>query len=139
MKNFFKYLFLLLFIAAAAGFIYWEKNKKQIVKGAIQTTVGQKTDSLYSIHYDSSEIDEINGNAVFYNVRLQQDSLQKELLKSSGNLPKVLLNVHVSQVGAIGVNVPGLLSNETISAKIIYLKEIFIEINYNNIQLFELF
>src|ERR1700722_10791989 len=120
MKKFFKYFFLLLFIAAAAGYIYWEKYKKQIVKGAIQTTVGQKTDSLYSIHYDSSEIDEINGNAVFYNVRLQQDSLQKELLKSSGNLPKVLLNVHVGQVGAIGVNVPGLLSNETISAKIIY-------------------
>jgi hypothetical protein len=122
MKVFFKYFLALIIIVAGIAFIYWENYKKQIIKSTLQTTVGKKTDSLYSIHYDSSGIDEINGNASFYNVRLQPDSSQMEVLKTSGKLPGTIFNIHVNEVKVVSVNVPGLLSNETISARAIYIK-----------------
>ena len=110
-------------LAAVGGYIYWHDIKNYVVKNAIQSRLYEKTDSLYFIRYDSSEIDEINGNATFYNVQLQSDTLQKELLESTASLPNFLFNIHVKEVGIRGVNIPGLLSNQTVSARLIYLKE----------------
>ena len=57
--------------AAAGGFIYWQYNKRKIVRDSITDAVANKTDSLYFVHYDSSSIDELTGNVAFYNVVLQ--------------------------------------------------------------------
>lgn len=123
-----RYLLLIILLVLIAGFLYWQYHKKHIIKDAVQHTVSKKTDSLYSIGYDSSEIDEVNGNAVFYNVVLQSDSLQRKLLTGNDSLPNVLFNVHVQEIKATGIDVPGFLTNETVSAAAIYINKPVIQI-----------
>jgi hypothetical protein len=123
MKLFTKIIVVVLLIAAIGGYYYWQKNKSHIVKDSIDSVLKKKTDSLYFIHYDSSRIDEVNGEASFFNVSLQSDSLQKEILKSTDSLPKTLYNIHVAEIHVVGVDMPGLLTNETVTAKKIFLNK----------------
>ncbi|HTB51832.1 MAG TPA: hypothetical protein VK718_03580 [Ferruginibacter sp.] len=128
MKKAGKFICIVLVIGAVAGYWYFQKNKRHLVKDSIDTIVMQKTDSLYYIHYDSSKIDELTGSAAFYNVSLQSDSLQKVVLKSMDSLPSNLYNIHVDEVNITGVDVPALLQNNKVSAKKIFLNRPFIDI-----------
>ena len=68
------YLFLFIGLVATAGFVYWQFVKKKVVKSSIQTAVEKGSDSRYKVSYDSSAIDEIGGNATFYNLKITADS-----------------------------------------------------------------
>lgn len=123
MKKTLKIIFIIIVIGAIGGYIYWQQNKKRIIREAIESAIQKKTDSLYYIHYDSSHIDEINGNAAFYNVSLQSDSAQKKILASTDSLPNALYFITVNEVRASRVDVAGLLQNTNVAAgKILLLK-----------------
>lgn len=128
MKVLFKYLIAILVVGAIAGYIYWQKNKKVIIKQSIQNAIQKKTDSLYFIHYDSLNIDEVNGNASFYKVTLQSDSVQKAMLNTIDSLPNALYNIRVDEVTARGVDMAGLLQKNNVSAKSILLNKPIIQI-----------
>jgi hypothetical protein len=121
MKGKIKYLFLVVMVILVSGYVYWNQHKKAIIKKKIQDTVNQKTDSLYYVHYDSSAIDEINGNASFYHVSLQSDSAQKAMLNNTDSLPNALFNIKVEELTATGIDVPGLLQNQDVSANKVLL------------------
>ena len=130
MKKLYKILLVVIAAAAIGGYLYWQNNKKKIVKDSITDAVAKKTDSLYYIHYDSSYIDELNGNATFYNVVLQSDSAQKASLNNTDSLPNALYNIRIQEVAVRGADIVGLMSNETVSArKIVLLKPIILIIN----------
>jgi hypothetical protein len=116
MKKIFKIIFIVIVVGAIAGYIYWQQNKKRIIREAIESAIQNKTDSLYYIHYDSSRIDEIGGNASFYNVSLQSDSMQKKILESTDSLPNALYFITVNEVRASGVDIAGLLQNTNVAA-----------------------
>ncbi len=122
MKKFIKISLLVIVLALIGGYIYWQQYKKGIVKNSIENAISIGTDSLYFIHYDSSFIDEINGNASFYNVRLQSDSLQKQLLQFDTASSATIYNIQVDEVSIRGANIPGLMGNTTIEANSIYIK-----------------
>jgi hypothetical protein len=128
MKTFTKILLGILLIAAIGGYWYLQKNKKHIVKDSIDNMLKKKTDSLYFVHYDSSKIDEVNGDASFYNVYLQSDSIQKEVLAGDDSLPKTMYNIHVDVIKVDGVDITGLLTNESVAAKKILLHEPVVQI-----------
>lgn len=128
MKKIFKIILVVIAAAAIVGYIYWQYNKKKIIRDSIEKAIVNKTDSLYYIHYDSSRVDEINGSASFYNVVLQSDSAQKALLNSTDSLPNALYNIRVKQVSAIGVDIPGLLQKQNVAAKKIVLLQPVIQI-----------
>jgi hypothetical protein len=121
MKKTLKILIAIISVAAIGAVIYWQIHKKNIVKNTIESAVEKKTDSLYYIHYDSSSIDEINGNASFYNVTLQSDAAQKKLLESTDSLPNALYRISVAEITAKGIDIPGLLQNRNIAASEILL------------------
>jgi len=121
MKKLFKILLVVIGAAAIGGYLYWQNNKKKIVKDSIADAIAKKTDSLYYIHYDSSHIDEINGNATFYNVVLQSDSAQKVSLNSTDSLPNALYNIRIQEVAVSGADIVGLMSKATVSARKIEL------------------
>ncbi|MES2431864.1 MAG: hypothetical protein V4556_13100 [Bacteroidota bacterium] len=121
MKTFVKVLLVVIIAAAVGGFIYWQSNKKNIIKASIQDAVNKESDSLYYLRYDSSYIDEINGVAAFYNISLQSDSAQKELLKRTDDLPNVLFNITAKEVKANGIDVAGLLQSQNVTAKKIFI------------------
>ena len=121
MKIFIRLLIVILAAALFAGYFYWQQNKKGIIKTAVQEAVQKKTDSLYFLHYDSSYIDEVNGNASFYKVILQSDSVQKAMLKSNDSLPNALYNISIDEVSASGIDMAGILKQQNVSAKKITL------------------
>ena len=121
MKIFIRLLIVILAAALFTGYFYWQQNKKGIIKTAVQEAVQKKTDSLYYLHYDSSYIDEVNGNASFYKVILQSDSVQKAMLKSNDSLPNALYNISIDEVSASGIDMAGILKQQNVSAKKITL------------------
>ena len=112
----------MLAFAVIGGWIYWQQYKKSIVKNTIENAISKGTDSLYFIHYDSSVIDEVNGNASFYNVTLQSDSLQRQLQLFDTASSATIFNVQIAEVSIRGANIPGLLSNTSIQANSIRIK-----------------
>jgi hypothetical protein len=128
MKTFIKILISIVVIALIVGYWYVQKNKKHFVKDSIDNMLKKKTDSLYFVHYDSSKIDEVNGDASFYNVYLQSDSIQKEVLAGTDSLPKTMYNIHVDEIEVDGVDITGLLTNKSVAAKKILLNEPVVQI-----------
>ncbi len=122
MKKFLIILVVILALGAVGGWIYWQQHKKSIIKDSIKDAVSKGTDSLYYIHYDSSYIDEINGNASFYNVTLQSDSLQTQLQLFDTASSASIYNVRIDEVSITGVDIPGLLSNTFVEANSILIK-----------------
>lgn len=100
----------------AAGVGVWQYYKRKVVRNLVQGKVLSKTDSLYIIHYDSSDIDEVNGNVSFYNVRFGVDSAGLQKLRAQGNAPKVYANVQVASIDAGDVDVVGLINNQRFKA-----------------------
>ena len=128
MKKVFLIVLLILVVGAIGGYIWWQQNKKKIIKNAIENAITKKTDSLYTVRYDSSKIDELNGNASFFNVSLQSDGAQKELLASTDSLPNSLFLIKVKQVSVLGVDIPGLMQNKNITAQKIFLYKPVVQI-----------
>jgi hypothetical protein len=121
MKNIVKILVVLIILGVIGGFIYWQYNKKRIISDSVEKAITKKTDSLYYVHYDSSIIDEINGDVAFFNVVLQSDSAEKEFLKRTDSLPAALYNIRVGKIAASGIDVAGLLQQQNVAAKKILL------------------
>ena len=122
MKKYIKIILVIVALALIGGWIYWQQYKKSIIKNSIENAINKGTDSLYFIHYDSSFIDEINGNASFYNVTLQSDSLQKQLVMYDTAAAATVYNIQIDEVSIRGANIPGLISNTSIEARSILIK-----------------
>ena len=123
MKKFPRYILIILLIAAAGGVIWWQLNKKGIIRHQIEKAVSRGTDSTYYIHYDSSRIDELAGNAVFYNIVLQSDSLQQQLYTDDkAEIARVIFNVHIEKLSISGANIPSFLRKNTLEARSIEIE-----------------
>lgn len=122
MKKYLKIILVVVAVAVVGGWFYWQQHKKGIIKDAVENAISKGTDSLYFIQYDSSFIDEINGNASFYNVRLQSDSLQKQLAQFDTAASATIYNIQIDEVSITGANIPGLLSNTSVEANTILIK-----------------
>jgi hypothetical protein len=96
--------------------IYWNYNKKRIVRNTIEDVVTGKTDSLYFIRYDSSAINATTGSARFYNVSLQSDSLQQQLMQEDSTSETNIYNIRIREINIAGADIPSLLSNDKVSA-----------------------
>lgn len=115
--NFIKPIGIVLAVFIIGAVIWWQYNKKSIVKNQIEKAVVKGTDSTYYIHYDSSRIDALAGNASFFNIVLQSDSLQRELYTDdTSGLPTTIFNVHIERLSIGGANIPSFLQKNTIEA-----------------------
>ena len=104
----------------AGGITWWQLNKKGIVRHEIEKAVSRGTDSTYYIHYDSSRIDELAGNATFYNIVLQSDSLQQQLYTDdTADIAKTIFNVHIEKLSVFGANIPSFLQKNKMEARAI--------------------
>jgi len=116
-KNYSRVIGIVLALIIITAVIWWQFNKKILVKNQITKAVAKGTDSIYYIHYDSSSINAIAGNATFFNVVLQSDSLQKKLYSNdTSGISKTIYNVHIERLSITGANVPSLLQKDKIQA-----------------------
>lgn len=129
MKKGVKYLFVILVVAIVAGLIWWQANKKSIVRNTIENAVVKGTEGAYYIHYDSSNIDEVGGNASFYNIVLQQDSLQRQLYTGDTmEDAKMIFNVVIERLSVRGVDMTAFLQQNKAQAKSIEIIRPYITI-----------
>jgi hypothetical protein len=117
LKKFIKIILVIIAVALVGGFIWWQQHKKRIIKDSIENAISKGTGNVYFIHYDSSAIDELNGNASFYNVALQSDSLQQQLNLYDTASEATIYNVLIDEVTVRGADIPSLLSNTAVDAK----------------------
>jgi len=122
LKKSLKIILVIVAVTIVGGWFYWQQHKKGIIKNSIENAISKGTDSLYFIHYDSSSIDEVNGNASFFNVTLQSDSLQKQLMQFDTAASATIYNIQVDEVSIRGANIPGLISNTSVEANSILIK-----------------
>ena len=116
-KNYSRVIGILLALIIIAAVIWWQFNKKTVVKNQITKAVAKATDSTYYIHYDSSSINAVAGNATFFNVVLQSDSLQRKLYSDdTSDISNTIYNVHVERLSITGADVPSLLQKDKIQA-----------------------
>ncbi len=99
-----------------AGLIVWQFVKKDVIKNVIENAVSKDSENDYYIKYDSSYIDEVGGNASFFNIVLQSDSLQKKLLEKDTSLAPTIYNVQVKELSITGANIPSFLQKNAIEA-----------------------
>ncbi len=122
MKKYLKIILIVIALLLIGGWIFWQQYKKSIIKNSIENAVNKGSGNLYYIQYDSSFIDEVNGNASFYNVALQSDSLQKQLKMYDTASEPTVFNVMIEEVSIKGADIQGLLNNTSVQAKSIYIK-----------------
>ena len=116
-KNYSRVIGIVLALIIVTAVIWWQFNKKTLVKNQITKAVAKGTDSTYYIHYDSSSINAVAGNATFFNVVLQSDSLQKKLYSNdTSGISKTIYNVHIERLSITGADVPSLLQKDKIQA-----------------------
>ncbi|MEJ7625483.1 MAG: hypothetical protein WKF35_01365 [Ferruginibacter sp.] len=114
------YIWIIIGVIALAALIYWQQNKRSIIRKSIGTAVAKKTDNLYYLKYDSSVIDELGGNASFFNVVLQSDSVQKRIAEED-TTDNIIYQVRIGEVAVRGADIPGLLSGNKVKARLIEL------------------
>lgn len=117
MKKAVKTTGLVLLLIVAGIFIYWQFIKKRVIRNVLENAVSAQTDNQYYIHYDSSSIDEVNGNASFFNIVLQSDSMQEKLYTNDTSVDASIFNVRVEQLKISGANIPSFLQKNTIEAR----------------------
>src|SRR5665647_519281 len=86
-----------LLLVAAVGYFIWQKYKYQIVGHKLATTFAKETDNLYSIQYDSLQIDEATGNASLKNIRITADTSMVKKLGAT-DMPYILLDVTIKSI-----------------------------------------
>jgi hypothetical protein len=121
LRKLIRIILIVIVVAAVGGWFYWQSHKKAIIRQQIESAVSKGSGSLYFIHYDSSAIDEVNGNASFYNVVLQSDSLQKQLQQYDTAAAATIYNVRIAEVNVRGANIQGIINNTAIEANSIRL------------------
>lgn len=117
-------------IVLLGAFAYWQLVKKGIIKNAIAKAVSKGTGDAYFVKYDSSYIDEVGGNASFYNISLQSDSLQERLLTDdTAGIAKEIFNIRVEALNIRGANIPSFLKKNTVEANSIEIIKPIISIS----------
>ncbi|MDB5202267.1 MAG: hypothetical protein JWQ27_1676 [Ferruginibacter sp.] len=112
-----KYIGIGVLAVMLGGLIYWQFNKKRIVRQSLEKAVTKGSDSMYVVHYDSSSIDALAGDARFYNLVLQSDSLQQLLYSDdTAALGETIFNIHIKELAISGANIPALLQKSKIEA-----------------------
>ncbi|MES2372879.1 MAG: hypothetical protein V4557_09885 [Bacteroidota bacterium] len=114
-------IWLVLALILGAAVFWWTTIKEKIVKNAVTKAVQKKTDSLYRITYEKSEIDEIAGNAYLYNVQVKIDSAQWLKLIEKDSMPPVTIAATIAKITISGLKELKLLNNSSLDVTSIVL------------------
>lgn len=119
-------IWLVVALILGAAIFWWTTIKEKVVKNAVAKAVQKKTDSLYRITYEKSEIDEVAGNAYLYNVQVKIDSAQWVKLIKKDSMPPITMAVTIAKITISGLKELKLLNNSSLDvAGIVFEKPVF--------------
>ncbi len=122
----------ILILAFASGLLYWQQSKKGLIKELISDSVTKSSEGLYKVNYDSSNINELAGNASFYGLSFLADS-SVFLVQDLKSLPMTIIGVYVKKLALTGADIPSFLTKNSISTKELLIESPIITI-YQNTQ-----
>src|SRR6478672_872535 len=93
-------------ILIAVSTCYWNTHKKKIIRTEVQKAVEKKSGGLYTVHFDSLDLDEIGGRLTVSSLRLAYDSTKYEDLKSNKKEPYLLFDILIPKLEVEGVQTP---------------------------------
>jgi hypothetical protein len=125
-------VFLALIVIIGGGAWWWKVNKKRIIRDQLENAIREKGNGLYKVHYDSLDLDEVNGDLSLSYFTLRFDSLRYEALKRENKEPYLLFNISIPQIHVAGVETPRALIDKEISGRQLTLVDPVIEIIYTN-------
>lgn len=117
---------LIVLLAGIGGAItYWNIYKKQIIRSTLEDTIDEKTQGLYTLHYDNLSLDEVAGNLSVANLTLRYDSIKYDQLLKNNDAPPILVAINIPSVSASGVKTPrALLNKEIVGKKILIINPV---------------
>ncbi|MEO7962197.1 MAG: hypothetical protein ABIR19_11655, partial [Ginsengibacter sp.] len=89
-------------LAASIVFVIWNNKKYQIADKKIAAAVTGKTDSLYSIRYDSLYFDEVLGNVFLKNIHVSADTFQIKKM-TLAERPYIIIDIKIRSIKLKGV------------------------------------
>jgi hypothetical protein len=99
--------------------VYWNIIKKSFIRDKVKTAVQQKSDRLYSIHYDGMEMDEVSGYLSVTNLTLNYDTAKYLAIHDRKDIPVVLFKITVPSIIVTGVQTPkALITKEIVGGKL---------------------
>jgi hypothetical protein len=125
-------ILLLILCAIAAGLLYWNFYKKQIIRTKLESAIKEKSKGLYSVKYDSLSLDEVAGDLSAKNFRLTYDSNKYMALLKEGDVPPTLLTISIPSLSVAGVKTPRALLSKEIVGKKLQINDPVIDIFYTH-------
>jgi hypothetical protein len=84
----------ILILAGSCGAVfYWHTYKKKIIRNKLEGAVREKTEGLYTLHYDNLSLDEVAGDLVISNLTLAYDSVKYKASLLEKEAPPILLSI----------------------------------------------
>jgi len=112
------------------GIYYWNTYKKQIIRGKLEDRVREKSSGLYLLRYDSLKLDEVAGDLLMTNIRLDYDSVKYHAMQKTSAAPAILLRINIESIEVSGVKTPRALVDKEIVGKKIHITNPSIQILY---------
>jgi hypothetical protein len=123
------FLFLII-LAIAGGVLYWQTNKKKIIREKLESAIEEKSGGFYTIKYESLDLDEITGYLSITNLRLGYDTNKYRAMRSLHLDPPTLFNIEIPEITVEGVKTPKALIDKEIDGRKLTLRNPVIEIIY---------
>jgi len=108
---------LVIILLILAGIIGWNMIKYKFIKGKVKTAVYEKTNGLYTIHYDNMDLDEAGGYLHVTNLRIIPDTVKFRQLVANKMNPPLLLSLNVPELKITGVKTPQAMLNKKVSGR----------------------
>lgn len=107
---------------ALAGLIVWNSFKYKFIREKVKSAVNEKTNGLYTIHYDKMELDEAGGHLHVTNLHIMPDTAQFRQMIQHKNNPALAMELTVPELTVAGVKTPAALINKKVSGRRLEIK-----------------
>jgi len=114
----------------AAAILYWQLNKKGIIRGKLKSAIEEKSQGLYKVHYDNLDLDEVSGFLSVTNFSLQYDSILYQQMLKKNEAPPILFSIQIPKITINGVKTPRALIDKEISGNTLSIQQPTIEVIY---------
>ncbi|MFT3936459.1 MAG: hypothetical protein QM726_22720 [Chitinophagaceae bacterium] len=111
--------------------VVWQLFKYDVIKGKVKSVVYEKTNGLYTIHYDKMDLDEVGGFLHVTNLSIIPDTAKFRQLIAGKENPAVLLSLTVPELVVAGVKTPKAMLNKKISGRKIEIKNASVVLYYS--------
>ena len=102
--------------------IYWDAHKEEIIRTKIESAIKEKSNGMYNIRYDSTHMNELEGNLSFYNLHLAYDSAKVQAAERKGIAPPLLFTIDIPEISVTGVKTSRAMANNEIIGKKLVIK-----------------